>query len=141
MSNPEISCDNCRAVCCKGDPFLIMQLSDDELAFMQTSGNTFQTIETSVDYNRKDARYPIGGRIDQVRRTIRWIYEIGHETEPLPAGFGRYAMVGTCSNLMVTESGVEICGVYEARPQVCRDFAVASEKCVQLRQINGVEPA
>lgn len=132
----EISCRNCNAACCKGTPFLVMQLSDSELAFMQDSGNVLQIIAEPKDYDRNDVRYPIGAQIHSSRGTLNWLYEKGRECEPLPAGFGRYALIGACKNLTTDEHGWEHCGVYDDRPEVCRNFGVATEKCVQVRLLH-----
>ena len=138
MINPEVSCQNCRAACCKGVPFLTMQLSPEELAFMKAGGNILQTIETPVDYDREDVLYPISANIDPARETIQWLCKKGHETEPLPAGMGRYAMVGACKYLEMDEDGVEICSVYSERPQVCHNFEMGSTACLQTREIQGI---
>ncbi|HET7827558.1 MAG TPA: YkgJ family cysteine cluster protein [Candidatus Saccharimonadales bacterium] len=136
----EVSCQNCRAACCKGRPALIMQLSPAELEFMRASGNILQPIEEPVDYDREDARYPIGiASVDNERRTIRWLFEAGRETEPLPSGMGRYALLGTCKYLETDEAGWERCSVYEDRPQVCRDFEEGSDKCLLLRKLEGLD--
>jgi len=138
MSNAEISCENCTAACCKGDPFIIMQLSKRELKFMKRPGNQFQTIVKPADHVQTNARYPVEAVINRERNTVQWVYMKGRETEPLPAGMGRYALVGACKYLEKDENGSEYCGVYERRPQVCQDFEMGSPNCETLRELAGV---
>jgi Fe-S-cluster containining protein len=112
----EISCQNCRAACCKGVPLLTMQLTAIEVKFMRAGGNKFQTVAEPLDHDRDKVIYPVGMQIYQERGTFQWIVEKGREYEPLPAGFGRYALVGACKYLATTEDGWEYCSVYEQRP-------------------------
>ena len=138
MSNPEISCDDCNAACCRGNPVLTMQLSLKEVKFMKKGGNRIQTIVEPAGHVQEKARYPIGANIDPIRRTVRWIYLKGKETEPLPAGMGRYALFGECQYLETDENGHEYCGVYDNRPQVCRDFEMGGDKCQTFREREGL---
>ena len=135
----EISCQNCVAACCKGDPFITMQLSADEAEFMRECGNALQTIVEPADYDQPDARYPIGGRVYLDRGTIQYIYNKERPTEPLPAGFGRFALIGACKYLRTDEVGHEYCSVYDQRPEVCRNFPVGSEKCQSFRRKYGID--
>ena len=135
----EISCENCQAACCKGNPLLIMQLTAEEREFMGRPGNILQRVADPVPYDRDDVIYPAGMQINQERGTLSWLAEAGREYEPLPANYGRYALVGACKYLETDENGWENCGVYEERPEVCRNFEVASPKCQLLRIIQGVD--
>ncbi len=45
-----------------------------------------------------------------------------------------------CPSLKPTEDGLMPCGIYERRPQTCRNFEVGSDKCHGLRRIYGREP-
>src|SRR3989344_6532266 len=135
----EVSCENCHAACCKGTPLLIMQLSPDELGFMRRPGNVFQTIAEPVNYDREEVIYPAGAEVNQEKGTLRWLAEPGREYEPLLASFGRYALFGACKYLEIDENGWEQCSVYERRPEVCRNFEMAGEKCLLLRMRHGID--
>jgi len=45
-----------------------------------------------------------------------------------------------CTTLEVTADGTMPCGIYERRPQTCRNFEAGSDKCHALRRIYGYEP-
>lgn len=115
-----------------------MSLTEEEYQMMVEAGTELKTIAEPVDYDRDDVLYPAGWRIDLEKRTMQMEVERGREYEPLAAGLGRYTMWGTCGNL--TEIlGVEQCGIYEERPQVCRDFEMGGPKCLLIRQMKGVD--
>jgi Fe-S-cluster containining protein len=106
---------------------------------MIAAGTDLRTIAEPVDYDRDDVPYPAGWSIDREKGTMRFMVDRKNPNEPLAAGLGRYTMFGTCGNL--TEIlGVEQCGIYDNRPKVCQDFEMGGPKCLQLRQMAGVEP-
>lgn len=134
----EISCRNCESACCKPSiaaPY-ILQLTDKELAFMEASGNKLVAVVDPVKYERDDAPYP----------TTVWLNKSGDvelateddETWHLPAGFGRYIMIGACGYLTTDINNHEQCSVYIQRPQACRDFQVGSLACMKMREIHEV---
>lgn len=45
-----------------------------------------------------------------------------------------------CASLEPTADGRMPCGIYERRPQTCRNFEAGSDKCHALRRIYGFEP-
>lgn len=45
-----------------------------------------------------------------------------------------------CAALKTTADGKMPCGIYERRPQTCRNFEAGSDKCHALRRIYGYEP-
>lgn len=45
-----------------------------------------------------------------------------------------------CAALNVTADGQMPCGIYERRPQTCRNFEAGSDKCRAIRRIYGYEP-
>ena len=45
-----------------------------------------------------------------------------------------------CASLKPTANGKMPCGIYERRPQTCRNFEAGSDKCHALRRIYGHEP-
>jgi len=45
-----------------------------------------------------------------------------------------------CAALETTADGKMPCGIYERRPQTCRNFEAGSDKCHALRRIYGFEP-
>lgn len=45
-----------------------------------------------------------------------------------------------CTALETTADGKKPCGIYEQRPQTCRNFEAGSDKCHALRRIYGFEP-
>lgn len=45
-----------------------------------------------------------------------------------------------CTALKPTADGKMPCGIYERRPQTCRNFEAGSDKCHALRRIYGYEP-
>ena len=45
-----------------------------------------------------------------------------------------------CAALKQTATGQMPCGIYEKRPQTCRNFEAGSDKCHALRRIYGYEP-
>lgn len=115
-----------------------MSLTEEEYRQMVAAGSELKTIAEPVDYDRDDVVYPAGWAIDPQKGTMRMMVEKGRETEPLAAGLGRYTLWGSCGNL--TEIlGVEQCGIYDNRPQVCRDFEMGGPKCLLLRQLKGVD--
>ena len=137
MPSPEaISCQNCVAACCKGG--LIVSLTMEEASFMLRGGNTLTTVAQPVGHNRDDVIYPVSYDLDGLGRKT-WLVESERPYEPLPAGFGRYILEGSCKYLVGTEGGIELCGVYEQRPKVCQDFMVGGEKCQILRVRQGVD--
>jgi len=109
-----------------------MSLSEEERQQMEGAGTVLHAIAEPTDYDRDDVPYPIGWRIDLRKGTMQMELEPGRETEPLKAGLGRYTMFGTCGNL-VNILGREQCGIYDTRPQVCRDFEAGEDKCDLLR--------
>jgi Fe-S-cluster containining protein len=115
-----------------------MSLTDEEREMMEAAGTQLKTIAEPVDYDRDDVVYPSGWAIDREKGTMRMMTEKGRETEPLAAGLGRYTMFGTCGNL-TNILGVEQCGVYDNRPQVCRDFEMGGDKCDLFRMRAGLE--
>jgi Fe-S-cluster containining protein len=131
--NPEVSCHDCFGACCQGP--MTMQLTLAEKDQLERVGTKFQTILDPVDYDRDDARYPISFSINTERKTIQWIYEKTRPTEPLPANYGRYMMVGACGWLFRQGKRARRCGTYETRPQVCRDFEMGSENCITMREV------
>jgi Fe-S-cluster containining protein len=107
---------------------------------MQKPGNKFLTIAEPAGRDRAEVIYPSGIQVNQERGTFNWLAERGNEYEPLPAGYGRYALLGACKYLEIDEAGWEYCGVYEDRPEVCRNFETASSKCQVLRIMHAVDP-
>ena len=45
-----------------------------------------------------------------------------------------------CAALKLSADGTTPCGIYERRPQTCRNFEAGSDKCHALRRIYGYEP-
>jgi hypothetical protein len=45
-----------------------------------------------------------------------------------------------CTALKKTAGEKMVCGIYERRPQVCRNFEAGSDKCHAIRRIYGFEP-
>jgi Fe-S-cluster containining protein len=54
------------------------------------------------------------------------------------AKYGRYALLGACGYLQTDETGWQYCGAYEQRPEVCQEFEMGGEKCLNLRTTHGV---
>jgi Fe-S-cluster containining protein len=116
-----------------------MSLTLEELSFMLRGGNKLLTVEQPQTKDRENVIYPLGYEEYPDKPGVRkWLINPDNPYEPLAAGFGRYILLGNCAYLEVTEDGWERCGVYEDRPQVCRDFQMSSEKCVMLRERHGV---
>ncbi len=134
----KLSCHNCEAACCKGNPLLLMNLSPDELGFMKEGGNKFIPVTEPAEHDRDKVIYPAGIQINPGGKSFNWVARVGNEYEPLPAGLGRYALLGDCKYLVTDENGWESCSVYDDRPQVCQDFEMGSPKCLQMREIQGV---
>ena len=101
---------------------------------MVDAGTEFFTILTPVDYDRPNAYYPFGDGFDRVAgiKELGILFLGEAMTEPLAAGLGRYMMLGACGNLQKVD-GVEQCGIYEDRPQVCRDFKRGGPACGLFR--------
>lgn len=119
-----------------------MSLTQEEYEFMLIPGNRLQPVEEPKDTDQPHARYPIGiAEISKEHNTIRWVFERGRETWPLPAGYGRYALFGACKYLESDENGWEYCSVYDERPKVCQDFEMGSPKCQRFRLREGVDQA
>jgi Fe-S-cluster containining protein len=139
----EINCQNCSAACCKGPES--MELSAEELKFMLEAGNTFYAIAYPVDHDREKVLYPRGWRLDPSYpddpRQSEPLFLHGQEYEPLEAGLGRYILFGTCKYLKTTEEGLEMCSVYDRRPNVCRDFEMGGYGCRLMRVTAGVDDA
>jgi Fe-S-cluster containining protein len=136
---PAKTCTSCVAACCKGP--ILMQLSNPEYKAMSGAGNTFVTIAKPADHDREQVPYPYAMQINEQRGTQQFLFEKGRETEPLAAGLGRYMLIGACKNLVIPPFGIELCGVYETRPEVCRDFEVGGQTCELLRIVHQVDPA
>ncbi|MDO8335204.1 MAG: YkgJ family cysteine cluster protein [Candidatus Saccharibacteria bacterium] len=134
----KLSCHNCQAACCKGNPLLVMDLSTEEHDFMKRGGNILQTVASPELYDRPEAPYPISAQIDPSKGTISWVYSKEKLFEPLGAGLGRYALIGECNYLVTDSDGWEHCGVYDQRPAVCQKFEEGSKKCEVMREIQGV---
>lgn len=45
-----------------------------------------------------------------------------------------------CAALEKTADAQMVCGIYERRPEVCRNFEAGSDKCHAMRRIYGIEP-
>ncbi len=116
-----------------------MSLTAEERDFMRASGNAIQRVADPVDYDREEVIYPVSFKVHKRRNTLSWIVEKGREYEPLAANYGRYMLLGACKYLVTDENGWERCGVYDERPQVCRDFEMGSPKCLTLRQLAGLD--
>ena len=129
-------CMSCTAACCKGP--ITLALTEEEHGQMIEAGTLLHTIAEPVDYDRDEILYPAGWRIDLEKKTMQMEVERGKEYEPLAAGLGRYTMFGACGNLVEVD-GVEQCGIYENRPQVCQDFEAGADKCNLLRMLAGIE--
>lgn len=134
----EVACNNCEGACCKGAPLLIMELSADELQFMEAGGNTLLTIAKPTDSDRANVIYPLSMQTNRERGTFNWLVDPDNMYQPLLANFGRYALVGTCRYLAPSLLGFDYCSVYDDRPGVCRNFQVGSDKCLLLRDIHGI---
>ncbi len=134
----KISCDNCQAACCKGP--ITMDLATDEFEFMRDGGGLFHTIEEPANYDREQVRYPVSFTINKLRNTIQFFAETGNEYKPLPAGVGRYMLVGSCGYLIADSRGREYCSVYESkdRPVICGSFEEAGPKCVRVRLLRKI---
>lgn len=130
-------CMSCKALCCKG-PATTMSLNEKEHRQMEDAGTTLFPIAEPVDYDRDDVPYASEWRVDLEEGTIEMVLEPGKETEPLRAGLGRYLMLGPCGNLVEVD-GVEMCGIHEERPEVCRGFEMGGEKCDLLRLLAQLE--
>lgn len=115
-----------------------MSLTAEEYAMMVEAGTDLVTIAEPVDADREDVPYPAGWNLDAKGKRAEMVLEPGREYEPLAAGLGRYTMFGTCGNL-IEILGIEQCGKYDQRPQVCRDFQRGGPKCRLVRQLRGVE--
>jgi Fe-S-cluster containining protein len=135
MSNPEVSCQNCVAACCKGN--LLLGLKLEEASFMIKGGNKIETVEWPVNYDRDNVIYPYGYEIDKNGNKF-WLVDPEKPTEPLKADLGRFMLIGSCKYLETDTDGREYCGVYNERPDVCREFVVGAEKCLMLREEYGV---
>jgi Fe-S-cluster containining protein len=130
-SMPENLCMSCTGACCKGP--LIMSLSKEDQAQMAAAGTEFITVAEPADHDRDDVPYPIGHEFDSEKGEITEVkYLEGNETEPLVAGMGRYVMLGTCGNL-TNILGREQCGIYDRRPQTCREFQAGGPACLMMR--------
>lgn len=131
----EISCHNCTAACCKGPE--IMELTAEELDFMEEGGNTLFTIAKPADHDRNDIPYPYG--LDLSQDAPELLFAKDHPYEPLNAGLGRYMLLETCAYLETSPEGWERCSVYAERPAVCRNFEMAGHKCRLMRMNAGVD--
>lgn len=120
-----ISCNNCLAACCKGYPFLEMELTKEEHQFMVNGGNELDARVTRIHSlpikPAAEASPPTSATIEQV---------------------GRYSLIGACAYLE-DDGGWEYCSVYndERRPAVCQNFEVGSATCLVLRSHVGLDPA
>lgn len=61
--------------------------------------------------------------------------------EPLPdEGYDVYKMEGACGWLRKNPDGNNfMCGTYETRPGVCRDFRMGEGECIAIRAMEGKE--
>lgn len=133
----EINCHNCIGACCRGP--ITMDLSNQELEFMRRPGAILQTVVGPDTIYREQARYPYDYIVDDVKETIRFLLDPSDPYKPLPAGVGRYMLIGKCGYLKEDEDGWEYCSAYEQRPQVCKDFVEGSLSCQEVRQFAGVD--
>jgi Fe-S-cluster containining protein len=121
-----------------------MSLSPEEHRQMAEAGTTLMTVAEPADHDREQVPYPASWEINPGSNTpVKMILEPGSEYEPLAAGLGRYTMWGKCGNLLssITVDGRPQCGIYEQRPQVCRDFERGGPKCNLLRMLKMVKGA
>ncbi len=133
----EINCHNCSGACCRGP--ITMDLSSQELEFMRRPGVILKTVVEPDTIYREQARYPYDYIVDAAKETIRFLLDPKDPYKPLPAGFGRYMLIGKCGYLKEDEDGWEHCSAYEQRPQVCKDFVKGSLSCQEVRQFAGVD--
>jgi len=134
----KLSCENCKAACCKGTPMMVIELAADEAAQMREAGTDLMTVVEPKDHGQPTAIYPVGARLDDDGTQGEWELDPDNPFEPLKAGMGRYMMIGACGNLVVNKKGHESCGIYETRPAICAQFPVGSERCVSMRLLQGV---
>lgn len=69
----------------------------------------------------------------------RFTQPLPEPDEPLPdEGYDVYKMEGACGWLQKNPEGNNfICGMYDIRPSVCKDFEVGSLACIAMRAMEG----
>jgi uncharacterized protein (TIGR03083 family) len=113
--NPEISCENCVAACCKAP--LNMQLSEDE--FKRHS----PTMDLHVIVKPRHFRQRVQNADPR------------HGYMEIPSGIGVYELLSGCANL--TENNR--CSIYATRPRCCAAYEVGSPACRSARRDAGLD--
>lgn len=136
----EISCEGCIGACCKSSfgTSVVMDLDKGEYSRLTEAGTDFLTLVDPEPYNRYNALMPYGEIVDPDTGTSELVFDRSAPGLLLMAGYGRYILRGACGNL-AEENGRAICMDYDNRPQVCRDFDVGGEECLDLRNRYGIE--
>ncbi|MBC7581796.1 YkgJ family cysteine cluster protein [Aeromicrobium sp.] len=136
----EIACNTCSGVCCIGPRAL--ELTDAERDQLAAAGTALIQIVIAAKHTRPAAPYPAAGiPLNPERPDIfqRRMLAAG-ETAPLKANHGLHIMLGRCGNLVRDDStGQEVCGAYDDRPGICREFEEAGPRCAEMRQEAGID--
>jgi hypothetical protein len=132
----ELSCQDCKAACCKGPEF--MELTESEATFLEAGGSQLLTVIAPVDFVR-DALDPQAVKVDQQTGEVTPVFRQGEQHRDLASGVGRYMLVGDCGYLRTDDQGWEYCGVHAERPQACRDLELDGDNCHHMRSLHGID--
>jgi hypothetical protein len=119
---------------------MAIELTAPEHEQMAEAGTTLVTIAEPVPYDREKVPHPahVPLNLDRPKDVLEQTYQHG-ERWPLPAGLGRYIMLGSCGNLK-TLMGWEYCSIYEDRPRACHKLQMGGMACRLIRQEKRVDP-
>ena len=113
-SDKNVCIEKCRALCCSNMQFVMDRF---EWSRFMPEGRNARRVESETDLSI------LAGRGNSAPDAV-YYFDSGR---PLI----RVALNGKCPNLMPDNK----CGIYERRPQACKNFQVASEDCNKIRTI------
>jgi Fe-S-cluster containining protein len=120
----EVSCDNCTAACCRAGSLVVL----DEIEHQKH--RKAMALRTLIRFRRYAQAAFIeaeGINPDGTKYPMPMVIKV-------PANRGAYLMEQDCGRLEDNK-----CGIYEERPQACRDYKVGSPECIEARAAAGLK--
>lgn len=123
-NNSGVSCENCTAACCRAGTLMILSETDHQnnrkamaLRRLAKATRQVQPVLIQAEGVKSDGtKYPIPMLIN------------------IPAHHGAYVMSKDCGRLKGNR-----CGIYDDRPQACKDYIVGSPECLEARAAAGLD--
>ena len=108
-----------------------MSLSPKELEFMLRGGSGLIELAPPEPFGHESA--PLDVNIIENPKDPSKVSIEAVTYSPVKPGFGRYALRGACGWLRTAPGGWKYCGGFPERPNVCREFEMGGQDCMELR--------